>query len=248
MIAIEEVRKTFGQVTVLDGVSLRVEAGRRTALVGRSGAGKSTMLRIILGLVQPDSGAVTVCGTRAAPDNVQRLRLRIGYVIQDGGLFPHLTADENAALVARELGWARDRIEARAAELFDLAGLPRSLGALYPRQLSGGQKQRVGLVRALMLDPDVLLLDEPLGALDPVLRARMQRDLVALFARLGKTVLLITHDLAEAAHLADEIAVLSSGRIVQRGQIGELAARPADAFVEELVRSGAAIATPETAR
>ena len=250
MIELDDVKMSYGATRVLDGVTLRVSEGRRLALVGPSGSSKSTILRVILGLVTPDSGRVTFAGTPVTKESVERIRLRSGYVIQDGGLFPHLTAHENVALVPRRQGWSRERIEARAQVLFELAGLPTELGSRYPRELSGGQKQRVGLMRALVLDPDVLLMDEPLGALDPVLRARMQRDLAALFARLRKTVVLVTHDMGEAAFLAEEIAVVRQGRIVQRGSYDDVRAHPIDAFVEELVSAsnGTSSAPPTQAR
>jgi osmoprotectant transport system ATP-binding protein len=162
------------------------------------------------------------------------LRRRIGYVIQEGGLFPHLTAAGNAALLARHVGWDQGRIDARLRELATLTNLEPALLERFPVQLSGGQRQRVGLVRALMLDPDVLLMDEPLGALDPVTRARLQTELAGVFRRLRKTVIVVTHDVAEAAFLADEAIVMRAGRIVQRGTLEELARSPSDSFVEEL--------------
>jgi osmoprotectant transport system ATP-binding protein len=242
VILLDDVKKSYGPATVLAGVTLRVDEGRCLALVGPSGCGKSTLLRVVLGLVVPDAGSVALGGTTVTPLTAEAIRLRCGYVIQDGGLFPHLTAFENVALVPRRHGWEPDRIRARAAELFELAGLTPELGPRYPRELSGGQKQRVGLMRALVLDPVVLLMDEPLGALDPVLRSRMQRDLKNLFSRLGKTVLLVTHDMNEAAFLADEIAVLKQGRILQRGTFEDLVARPTDPFVTELVTAQAGVA------
>jgi osmoprotectant transport system ATP-binding protein len=235
VIAVDEVKKTYGPTSVLSGVTLHVREGQRLALVGPSGCGKSTLLRLVLGLVAPDAGTVTVGDTKVSPQTAERIRLRSGYVIQDGGLFPHLTALENVALVPGRLGWTSARIHRRTSELFELTGLSPALGHRYPKELSGGQRQRVGLMRALVLDPDVLLMDEPLGALDPILRSRMQRDLLALFSRLGKTVLLVTHDMDEAAFLADEIAVMRHGRILQRGSFDELLARPEDPFVTELV-------------
>jgi osmoprotectant transport system ATP-binding protein len=168
-------------------------------------------------------------------ETAHAVRLRTGYVIQDGGLFPHLSARENVTLVAERLGWDASRISARVDELFDLAGLSADLASRYPAELSGGQRQRVGIMRALILDPDLLLMDEPLGALDPILRARLQRDLKSLFLRLKKTVLLVTHDMNEAAFLADTIAILRQGQVVQQGSFEDLAARPADDFVAEFI-------------
>jgi len=235
VIVLDDVTKRYGTMHALDGITLRVRDGERLALVGSSGCGKSTLLRVILGLVTPDAGRVTVGGADVSPRTAPAIRLRSGYVIQDGGLFPHLTVRGNVGLMPERLGWSPARIEARVGELFELAGLAPELGTRYPKELSGGQKQRVGLMRALALDPDLLLMDEPLGALDPILRARMQRDLRALFLRLEKTVVLVTHDMEEAAFLADEIAVMRDGRVVQRGTFDELARHPADAFVKELI-------------
>jgi osmoprotectant transport system ATP-binding protein len=171
------------------------------------------------------------------PSSARRLRRRVGYVIQDGGLFPHLTAGDNAALLARHLGWSAPRVNARLAELSAMTNLAPALLARYPLPLSGGERQRVGIVRALMLDPDVLLLDEPLGALDPVTRARLQEELARLFERLDKTVLLVTHDLAEAALLAERVVLLRAGRIAQEGALDDLVRAPADPFVAEFVAS-----------
>lgn len=235
MIALDDVSKSYAAKEVLSHVTLHVPKGQCLALVGPSGCGKSTLLRVVLGLVAPDGGVVRVGETRVVRETAQATRLRTGYVIQDGGLFPHLTARQNVALVPERLGWDSRRISARVDELFDLAGLSPDLASRYPAQLSGGQRQRVGIMRALMLDPDVLLMDEPLGALDPILRARLQRDLQSLFLRLKKTVLLVTHDMNEAAFLANAIALLRHGRIVQQGSFEELSAHPLDAFVAEFI-------------
>ncbi len=235
VIALDDVSKSYGAKAVLAHVTLHVREGQCLALVGPSGCGKSTLLRVALGLVVPDAGTVTVGGTRVVRETAQATRLRTGYVIQDGGLFPHLTARQNVALVPERLGWNARRIAARVDELFELAGLSPDLGSRYPGQMSGGQRQRVGIMRALVLDPSVLLMDEPLGALDPILRARLQRDLKSLFLRLKKTVLLVTHDMNEAAFLAGVIAILRRGHIVQEGSFEELAARPVDAFVAEFI-------------
>jgi len=221
---------------VLGPVDLAVARGGTLAVVGPSGAGKTTLLTLLLGLAEPDEGEVRFDGVPLARGDLA-LRRRIGYVVQGGGLFPHLTAEGNAGLVARWLGWEEARLRARIAELAELARLPADLLARYPAQLSGGQAQRVALVRALVLDPEVLLLDEPLGALDPVTRADLQDDLAAAFARLGKTVVLVTHDLAEAALLGGRIAVLREGLVVQEGTIEDLARRPADPFVARFVRA-----------
>jgi osmoprotectant transport system ATP-binding protein len=235
VIRLDDVTKRYGDKVVLSHVNLHVARQRRVALIGPSGCGKSTLLRTAIGLVTPDSGAVVIAGERLTAQTAEAVRRRMGYVIQDGGLFPHLTARDNAAVVARHVGWAESRVAARLRELEGLVGFPPDLLARYPAELSGGQRQRVGIMRALMLDPDVLLMDEPLGALDPMLRTRLQTDLRTLFERLEKTVLLVTHDMAEAAYLADEIALMRAGSIVQRGPFAELAHEPAEAFVSEFI-------------
>jgi osmoprotectant transport system ATP-binding protein len=218
-------------------MDLTVAAGRTTVLIGPSGCGKSTLLRLILGLVAPSSGTVVFDGRAVTAHNLLELRRRMGYVIQDGGLFPHLTAGDNVTLMARHLGWPMERTSARLDELRALTRLPADALDRYPSQLSGGQCQRVSLMRALMLDPDLLLLDEPLGALDPMIRAELQAELRAIFRRLGKTVVLVTHDLAEAGFFADTICLLRAGTIVQTGTLAALVDDPADAFVERFVNA-----------
>ena len=248
MIRLEGVTKHYGGCRVLGPVSLEVSEHQTLALVGSSGSGKSTLLRAVIGLVKPDQGSVEVAGERVTPATVQGLRRRIGYVIQHGGLFPHLTAKDNATLMARNLGWARARVEARFDELSTLVQLRAAVLGRYPSELSGGEQQRVSLVRALFLDPDVLLLDEPLGALDVLVRSELQEELRALFRALCKTVLFVTHDLAEAAFVADDIAVMRAGQVVQRGSIEVLAARPADDFVARFVRAQRSLVVSEGAR
>jgi osmoprotectant transport system ATP-binding protein len=235
-VALERVTKTFGGRDVIRETSLKVQDGERVALIGPSGCGKSTLLRMILGLVVPDSGTVRVDDVTVTPKTARGVRRSVGYVIQDGGLFPHLTARDNVTLVAR-LGGELDpaALSARVAELADVARLSERLLDRHPRQLSGGERQRVGLMRALMLDPGVLLLDEPLGALDPIVRARLQEDLRNVFRKLGKSVLVVTHDMAEAAYLADSIAVVCEGAVLQRGTMKELVEEPAHPFVAEFV-------------
>jgi len=244
MLSLHGVSKRFGGTPALRDVSLAVPAGGTTVLLGGSGSGKSTLLRLALGLVLPDTGEVRFAGERVEAATALRLRRRMGYVIQDGGLFPHLTARENAALMATHLGWARPRIEARLAELAALAQLPEDALGRHPAQLSGGQRQRVALLRALFLDPDLLLLDEPLAALDPLIRADLQADLRGIFRRLGKTVVLVTHDLAEAAWFADRIVLLRDGAVVQDGTLADLLERPADPFVTRFVTAQRGLAAP----
>jgi len=237
VLSLRSVTKRYGERRALDELTLEVAAGARVALIGPSGCGKSTALRVALGLVRPDAGTVTLAGEAMTPASAARLRRRVGTVIQDGGLFPHLTARGNVTLLPRHLGWPAPRLAARVAELAELVRLPDELLDRHPVELSGGQRQRVALMRGLALDPDVLLLDEPLGALDPMVRAELQDDLRALFARLGKTVVLVTHDLAEAGHLARDIVLMRDGRMVQRGSLADLARTPADEFVTRFVRA-----------
>ncbi len=235
MIAVHEVTKRFGATLALDAVSLDVRPGTTHVLLGSSGSGKSTVLRLILGLIRPDAGSVRVDGTPVEPATRDGLLARMGYVVQDGGLYPHLNAFDNVALAAEAQGWPRARIAARAAELAALAGLDAETLKRYPRELSGGQRQRVGLMRALMLDPPILLLDEPLGALDPIARAELQEQLARLFSRLVKTVLLVTHDIREAARLGHVVTLLTAGRVVQHGTFADLVERPAAPFVTQFL-------------
>ena len=235
-LALERVTKAFGERTVIRETSLKVQDGERVALIGPSGCGKSTLLRMILGLVVPDSGTVRVDDVTVTPRTARAVRRSVGYVIQDGGLFPHLTARDNVTLVARLGGELEpSKLTARVAELAEVARLSDRLLDRHPQQLSGGERQRVGLMRALMLDPGLLLLDEPLGALDPIVRARLQEDLRNVFRTLGKSVLVVTHDMAEAAYLADSIAVMREGSVLQRGTMKELVDEPAHPFVAEFV-------------
>jgi osmoprotectant transport system ATP-binding protein len=238
MFRVREVSCRFGPVVALHPTTWEFETGRTTVLVGPSGSGKSTLLRLLVGLARPATGTVAFDGTPLAPANLPEIRRRIGYVIQEGGLFPHLTAAANVALVAEYLGWPAERIRNRLVELAGLVRLSPELLSRYPRQLSGGQRQRVSLMRALMLDPAALLLDEPLGALDPITRHDLQEDLKALLGRLGKTVVLVTHDLPEAAWFGGAIVLMNEGRIVQAGSLGDLRARPADPFVTRFLEAG----------
>lgn len=228
----------------LEPTSLVADPGRCLALVGPSGCGKSTVLRLVIGLLPADQGTVRIGSTPMTPRTSTQLRHRMGYVIQEGGLFPHLTAAENTILLARELGFSRQRARTRLAELAELTHLPSDVLDRYPVQLSGGQRQRVGLMRALMLDPEVLLLDEPLGALDPIIRSRLQAELADIFRRLRKTVLFVTHDMGEAAYLADEIALMRAGRIVQRGTMAQLRESPAEPFVTEFIHAQRPLVAP----
>lgn len=235
MFALEHISKRYGEVIALDDVTLDFPTGTVCAIVGSSGSGKSTLLRLLLGLQSPDQGHIQVEGERLERSGRLPVRRRIGYVIQEGGLFPHLTVRNNLALLPRHLGWTRARIDERALELSELMALPENVLPRYPSELSGGQRQRVALMRALMTDPPALLMDEPLGALDPLVRVELQERLQQLFQRLRKTVLLVTHDLTEAAFLASRIVLMRSGRVAQDASPGQLFEHPADEFVRRFV-------------
>lgn len=246
MIVFERVTKRFGPVVAVDDVSLTVAKGGTHVLLGSSGCGKSTILRLVLGLLTPDAGTVRVDGTPVAPGTSGAVARRIGYVVQEGALYPHLTAFRNVTLPAEVQGWPRERTAERVAALSRMVGLDDATLAQYPRELSGGQRQRVGLMRALMLDPSILLLDEPLGALDPIVRADLQAQLTRIFADLGKTVILVTHDIREAVLFGATITLMTRGRVVQQGTFAELAGRPAEPFVTEFI--GAQAPPPEMRR
>jgi osmoprotectant transport system ATP-binding protein len=237
MFELRGVSKRYGDSVALGPADLDVPAGRTTVLLGPSGCGKSTLLRLLVGLIAPDAGEVLFDGTPVTPSTALALRPRMGYVIQDGGLFPHLSARGNITLMARYLGWERRRLDARITELAELTRFPTDGLDRYPAQLSGGQRQRVGLMRALMLDPRALLLDEPLGALDPMVRSELQDDLRQIFRALGKTVVMVTHDLGEADFFADRIVLLRAGRVVQIGTLAELWRSPADPFVRQFIQA-----------
>jgi osmoprotectant transport system ATP-binding protein len=241
MLSLRGVARSYGGHAALHPTDLDTPPGRTTVLIGPSGCGKTTLLRIMLGLVTPDAGEVRLDGELLTPANALRIRRQLGYVIQEGGLFPHLTAAGNAALLVRHLGWPRARIEARLAELARLTHLEPAMLERYPGELSGGQRQRVALMRALMPDPEVLLLDEPLGALDPVIRYDLQEELRGIFDALHKTVVLVTHDLAEAAFFGHRLHLMRAGRILQSGTLRELAAAPTDPFVTRFLAARRAL-------
>jgi osmoprotectant transport system ATP-binding protein len=229
--------KRYDGETALHSMNLDVESERTTVLIGPSGCGKTTALRLMLGLLQPDTGQVLFRGEPLASQDLAKARQRMGYVVQDGGLFPHLTSRGNVTLMAEHLKWEAARIEERVAELAELARLPLDALGRYPVEISGGQRQRVALMRALMLDPELLFLDEPLGALDPLVRADLQEDLAGIFERLKKSVVLVTHDLAEAAFFGHTIVLMQGGRVVQQGSLDDLMDRPSDPFVTRFVRA-----------
>jgi osmoprotectant transport system ATP-binding protein len=237
MLELTQVTRSFGSTVAVQPTDLVVRPGATTVLIGPSGCGKSTLLRLMIYLIKPDSGSVRFEGTEFSDDEVLQLRHRMGYVIQDGGLFPHLSAAHNVALLARHLGWDETRVTARLDELADLARFPVDCFDRFPAQLSGGERQRVSLMRALMLDPDVLLLDEPLGSLDPIVRSELQSDLRDIFRTLNKTVVLVTHDMGEAGFFGHVIVLMRQGRIVQQGTLSQLINEPADDFVERFIRA-----------
>jgi len=241
MIKLRSVSKTFGTTVALHETNLDVSAGKTTVLIGPSGCGKSTILRLIIGLLEPTAGTIEIDGDRVTPTNILSLRRRIGYVIQEGGLFAHLTARQNILLMAKHLKQPAERMETRLHELCELTHFAEQALPRYPVELSGGQRQRVSLMRALMLQPAVLLLDEPLGALDPMVRARLQDELKEIFKRLQQTVIMVTHDMAEAGFFADCIVLLNEGRIVQFGTLDDLRTRPSTEFVREFLRAQRAV-------
>jgi osmoprotectant transport system ATP-binding protein len=227
--------RAFGPTRAVDDVSLDFARGRTGILIGSSGSGKSTLLRMLVGLEWPTAGEVFCDGEPLRRENVPEVRRRVGYVIQDGGLFPHLTVLGNLALLPWHLGWKSSRVLERARELAALTHLHETLFERFPAELSGGQRQRVALMRALMLDPPTLLLDEPLGALDPLVRHGLQDELREIFRSLGKTVIMVTHDLAEAAFFSDRLILMRRGRVLQDGSLDDFRRRPADPFVHEFL-------------
>lgn len=247
MLVLRGVSRIYGRTTALQPTDLAIEPGRTTVLIGPSGSGKSTVLKLMVGLVRPDSGAVLFDGEPLTNASLLSIRRRTGYVIQDGGLFPHLTARENVELLVRHLRRDRAAIAARTLELAGLSRLPVDSLDRYPIQLSGGQRQRVSLMRALMPDPDVLLLDEPLGALDPMIRSELGTDLRDIFRTLRKTVVLVTHDMAEAAFFGDRLVLMKDGAILQQGTFADLAAAPAHPFVSQFISAQRRLPTLEGA-
>ena len=237
LVRLVDVSKRYADAAALHPTDLSIEHAKTTVLIGPSGCGKSTLLRLIIRLIQPDSGSTTFEGEPITPDNIDMLRRRIGYVIQEGGLFPHLTARANVVLMARHVGRSQEEMQPRLQELCDLTRFSENLLSRYPVELSGGQRQRVSLMRALMLSPELLLLDEPLGALDPLVRASLQKDLKEIFARLQETVVFVTHDLAEAIYFGDEIVLMNEGRVIQKGAVTDLRDNPADPFVSEFINA-----------
>ncbi|KWV44919.1 amino acid ABC transporter ATP-binding protein [Rhizobium altiplani] len=235
MIEIRNVTKRYGTAAVVDNVSMEVEKGSITAIVGTSGSGKSTLMRMVNRLVPITSGAIFVGGRNIMDVPVTELRRKIGYAIQGHGLFPHRTVSQNIATVPQLLGWDTAKIKSRVEELLGLFNLdPAAFAEKYPHQLSGGQQQRVGVARALAAEPELLLMDEPFGALDPVIRGKAQDDLLAIQKQFGTTVVLVTHDMDEAFHLGNQIAVMSAGKLLQCSTPEKILTEPADPFVQQL--------------
>ena len=237
MLQLTGVSKIYSGKTVLHPTDLQIPAGETTVLIGPSGCGKSTLLRLMIGLIPPETGSVRFQQQEVNTETVLALRRKMGYVIQEGGLFPHLTAERNVSLMARHLDWEQKRVQTRIQELRELTHLEGDALQRFPAQLSGGQRQRVSLMRALMLDPDLLLLDEPLGSLDPMIRAELQSELREIFRSLGKTVVLVTHDMGEAAYFGNSIVLLREGRVVQQGTLDDLLKSPADPFVTQFIQA-----------
>jgi len=236
MIEFDRVTKLYGGKRAVAEVSFTVAGGAFCALVGPSGAGKSTLLRMVNRLVAMDGGAVRIAGDDITKLPAVNLRRRIGYAVQSVGLFPHWTVEDNIATVPRLLQWPEDRIAARVRELLELMRLDvEATRRQYPHQLSGGQQQRIGVARALAADPDLLLMDEPFGALDPITRRELRAELARIHKATGKTILFVTHDIDEALELADVIAILRDGALAQFGTPADLLARPASDFVREFM-------------
>ncbi len=235
MITFQTVSKSYGGTVVVDHVDFHVAKGAFCAVIGASGSGKSTILRMINRLVEPDSGAILFAGQPVGAFAPEDLRRRMGYVIQSVGLFPHWNVARNIAAVPALLGWDRSRIDARVAELMALLRLDPALATKFPHALSGGQAQRVGVARALAADPELLLMDEPFGALDPVTRAALQAELTRIHRETGKTIVFVTHDMDEALQLATQVVVLERGRILQDASPHALLATPASDIVRDLV-------------
>ncbi|CAN5498740.1 ATP-binding cassette domain-containing protein [soil metagenome] len=232
MIRLSGVSKRYGSFEALKPTNLDFAEGETTALIGPSGCGKSTLLRLIIGLISLDSGSIEIDGAKLTGENLVEMRRKMGYVIQDGGLFPHLTARENVTLLANELGKSVDVKALASLTQFPEDGLDR-----FPLELSGGQRQRVALMRGLALNPQYLLLDEPLGALDPLIRAGLQKDLKRIFSERKQTVIFVTHDMGEAAYLADRIILMREGSIVQTGTLKEFQEQPAEPYVTEFLNA-----------
>ena len=237
LLKLQNIYKNFNFKSILHDVNLSVPQGATHALIGSSGSGKTTLLRITLGLIPFDRGYVKINDQPLLSFTRTEWADRIGYVPQDAGLFPHLSGKQNVTLIAGLRGWKKHRVETRLNELIQLVDLDPAILSRFPQEMSGGQKQRISIMRAAFLDPSVLLLDEPMGALDPLIRSSLQQELKSIFKRLNKTVVLVTHDLGEAVFLADQITLLHEGRVMQTGTYRDLVLRPADPFVTRFINA-----------
>ena len=239
MIHLENISKSFGNLQVLKPVSLTFERGTTAVLIGPSGCGKSTLLRIMMGLIPSDTGQVKINDEVLKEENINRLRHQMGYVLQDGGLFPHLRCKDNVTLLANYLrSFSTQReLENRVNELSELVKLPKEALMRYPSEISGGQRQRVAIMRALLLDPPLLFLDEPMGALDPLVRYNLQQYLKDICTQFNKTVVLVTHDMGEAAFFGEDMLLMHDGKILQRGSASDFTDQPADPFVTKFIGS-----------
>ncbi len=237
MIHLDHISKSFNSNEVIHDLSLEIPQGKTVVLIGPSGCGKSTLLRLMVGLLWPEKGNISIFQEHLTKNNIENLRQQVGFVLQDGGLFPHMTALQNMRLMADYLQHDPKKTEHRIHELCELTHISSDQLKRYPSELSGGQVQRVALMRALMLDPEILFLDEPLGALDPLNRVSLQEEMKTIFSQLGKTVVLVTHDMGEAASLADLIVIMKDGYLLQYDTLSNLSAQPADPFVTEFINA-----------
>jgi len=231
------ISKTYTGEKALKNFNANFENGKTSVLIGPSGCGKSTLIRIITGLTNLDDGTIEFDGTTLTQQNISSIRRKIGYVIQEGGLFPHLTAEDNITLMAKYIKTEPEVIKFRVSDLTSLTKFPKDKLSSYPAELSGGQKQRVSLMRALMLNPEFLLFDEPLGALDPLIKFDLQNDLKEIFKTLNKTVILVTHDLNEAVFFGDKILLMKEGSLIQQGTITDFINSPSEPFVTKFIKS-----------
>ncbi len=237
MISIQNVSKFYDRRPVLKKINLALKEGKTHVFLGSSGSGKSTLLRILSGLIDADEGKVTISGEIVSKLNQKKMSRQIAYVIQEGGLFPHFTAHENVVLAAQLAGWDQEKIGFRMRELCALVKLHESYLDQYPKQLSGGQRQRIALMRALMLDPPLIFLDEPLGALDPLVRSELQRELKRIFNHVKKTVVMVTHDIGEGAYFGHSISLFNEGEIVQHGEFKDFIKNPSSDFVTRFIQA-----------
>jgi len=237
MIQLNHISKSFSGNEVIHDLSLEIPEGKTVVLIGPSGCGKSTLLRLMIGLLWPDQGSISIFQEVLSRSNVEKLRQKVGFILQNGGLFPHMTAAQNIRIMADFLHHDSIKTDQRLVELCEMTHISPDLLKRYPSELSGGQVQRVALMRALMLDPDILFLDEPLGALDPLNRVSLQEEMKTIFGELGKTVVLVTHDMGEAASLGDLIVIMKDGYLLQYDTLSNLSAHPKDPFITEFINA-----------